>query len=69
MLCAAVLGAKMAQAEGFFFSGGTGNNGNSRSSFKINFSANSGSHNQFKNGSNFNRPALFAAQDAGVSAK
>jgi hypothetical protein len=54
-LCAAVVGAKMAQAEGFKFGGGSGNNGNSKSSFKINFSGNSGSHTHFKNGSHFKK--------------
>jgi hypothetical protein len=54
-LCGLVVGAKMAQAEGFKFGGGSGNNGNSKSSFKINFSGNSGGHSQFKNGSSFKK--------------
>jgi hypothetical protein len=54
-LCAAVVGAKMAQADGFKFGGGSGNNGNSKSSFKINFNVNGSSQNKLKNGSSFKK--------------
>jgi hypothetical protein len=55
MICAAVLGAKSAQAGGFKFGGGSGNGGNGNSSFKINHGSNNSSQNQFKNGSSFSK--------------
>ena len=50
-LCAAVVGAKSANAGGFKFKGGSsGNNGGSTNSFKINWGANNSNHNQLKKG-------------------
>ena len=47
-ICAAVLCPKMAQAEGFHFGGGSGNKGNSKSSFKIKFNGNGSDQNKLK---------------------